>query len=42
MFDSVTAIFDVTEEQLNSLIEMFVGKLPDFLQRALERSAHAA
>ena len=42
MIDSVCAIFRPTEEQLEMLIEMFVGRLPDYIRNSLARAALAA
>ena len=42
MIDGVCAIFQPTEEQLALFIEMFVGKLPDFIRNSLTKAALAA
>lgn len=42
MIDSVCAIFQPTEEQLVLFIEMFVGKLPDYIRNSLTKAALAA
>ena len=42
MIHSVCAIFQPTEEQLALFIEMFVGRLPDYIRNALAKSALAA
>ena len=42
MIDSVCAIFQPTEEQLSMFIEMFVGKLPDYIRNSLTKAALAA
>ena len=42
MIDGVCAIFQPTEEQLTLFIEMFVGKLPDFIRNSLTKAALAA
>ena len=42
MIDGVCAIFQPTEEQLALFIEMFVGKLPDFIRNTLTKAALAA
>ena len=42
MIDSVCAIFQPTEEQLQMFIEMFVGRLPEYIRNSLARSAMAA
>ena len=42
MINSVCAIFQPTEEQLALFIEMFVGKLPDFIRNSLTKAALAA
>ena len=42
MIDSVCAIFQPTEEQLGLFIEMFVGRLPDYIRNSLVRTALAA
>ena len=42
MIDSVCAIFQPTEEQLELFIEMFVGKLPDYIRNSLTKAALAA
>ena len=42
MIDSVCAIFQPTEEQLAMFIEMFVGRLPDYIRNSLAKAALAA
>ena len=42
MIDSVCAIFQPTEEQLALFIEMFVGKLPDYIRNSLTKVALVA
>ena len=42
MIDSVCAIFQPTEEQLLMFIEMFVGRLPDYIRNSLTKTALAA
>ena len=42
MIDSVCAIFQPTEEQLALFIEMFVGKLPDYIRNSLTKAALTA
>ena len=42
MIDSVCAIFQPTEEQMEMFIEMFVGRLPDYIRNSLARAALAA
>lgn len=42
MIDSVCAIFQPTEEQLEMFIEMFVGRLPDYIRNSLAKAALAA
>ena len=42
MIDSVCAIFRPTEEQLALFIEMFVGRLPDYIRNSLRKAALAA
>ena len=42
MIDSVCAIFQPTEEQLAMFIEMFVGRLPDYIRNSLAKTALAA
>ena len=42
MIDSVCAIFQPTEEQLELFIEMFVGRLPDYIRNSLAKVALAA
>lgn len=39
MFESMYAIFQITEEQLDSFIQLFVGMLPLYIQKALARAA---
>ena len=42
MIDSVCAIFQPTEDQLNLFIEMFVGRLPKYIRNSLAKAALAA
>ena len=42
MIESVCAIFQPTEEQLAMFIEMFVGRLPDYIRNSLTKAALAA
>lgn len=42
MIDSVCAIFQPTEEQLELFIEMFVGRLPEYIRNSLAKTALAA
>ena len=41
MIDSVRAIFQPTEEQLKLFIEMYVGRLPDYIRNSLAKAALA-
>ena len=41
MIDSVCAIFQPTEEQLELFIEMFVGRLPEYIRNSLAKAALA-
>ena len=42
MFECIYAIFQVTDEQMDEFISMFVEKLPVFIQNALIRSSSIA
>ena len=42
MIECVCAIFHPTEEQVEMLIEMFVGRLPEYLQNSLAKAVMAA
>ena len=42
MIDSVCAIFQPTEAQMELFIEMFVGRLPDYIRNSLAKAALAA
>ena len=42
MLDSVCAIFQPTEEQLELFIEMFVGRLPEYIRNSLAKAALVA
>ena len=42
MMECVRAIFQPTEEQIALFIEMFVGRLPDFIRNSLARATLAA
>ena len=39
MFEGIYAVFQVTEDQIDTFIDIFVNHLPDFLQKSLARSA---
>lgn len=39
MFEGIYAVFQVTDEQIDAFIDIFVKQLPDFLQKSLVRSA---
>ena len=42
MIDSVCAIFQPTEEQLQLFIDMFVGRLPEYIRNSLVKAALAS
>ena len=42
MMDSICAIFQPAEEQMELFIEMFVGRLPDYIRNSLAKAALAA
>ena len=42
MISCIYAVFQVTEEQMNTFIDMFISCLPLYMQRALARGAEAA
>jgi hypothetical protein len=42
MIDSVCAIFQPTEEQLQLFIDMFVGRLPEYIRNSLAKAALAS
>jgi hypothetical protein len=42
MFECIYAIFQVTKEQMDTFIEMFINRLPGYMQRALTRVPMAA
>ena len=42
MFECIYAIFQVTEEQKNESVGLFIGKLPGYIQKALSRGSIAA
>ena len=42
MIDSVCAVFQPTEEQLELFIDMFVGRLPDYIRKSLTKAVVAA
>ena len=42
MMESICAIFRPTEEQVELLIEMFMGRLPEYMRRSLAKSALAS
>ena len=41
MIDSVCAIFQPTEDQLGLFIEIFIGRLPDYIRNSLAKAALA-
>ena len=41
MMESICAIFQPTEEQLEAFIEIFVGRLPDFIRNLLVKAVMA-
>lgn len=42
MFECIYAVFQVTEEQLDTFIDMFVNRLPGYMLRTLARGAQMA
>lgn len=42
MIDSVCAVFQPTKEQFQMFIEIFVGRLPEYIRNSLEKAALAA
>ena len=42
MFECIYTIFQVTEEQMDTFIDMFFDRLPAYLQRALAKDSNAA
>ena len=42
MFECIYAVFQVTDEQIDMFISMFVDRLPGYLQRALARGVQMA
>ncbi len=42
LIESVCAIFQPTEEQMELFIEMFVGRLPDYIRNSLVKAVLAA
>ena len=42
MMESICAIFQPTEEQVELLIEMFMGRLPEYMRRSLAKSTLAS
>lgn len=42
MMDCICAVFQPTEEQMQLFIEMFVGRLPDYIKNSLVKAALAA
>lgn len=42
MFECIYAIFQVSDEQMDKFITMFVNRLPGYMQRALARGAQTA
>ena len=42
LIESVCAIFQPTEEQLSLFIEMFVGRLPEYIRNSLAKAALTA
>jgi hypothetical protein len=39
MFESIYTIFQMTEEQMDAFIELFISRLPEYIQRALARTS---
>ena len=42
MLESIRACFQITEEQMENFLEMFIQRLPDYMQRALNRCSKVA
>ena len=42
MFDCIYAVFQVSDEQMDTFITMFVNRLPGYMQRALARGTQTA
>jgi len=42
MFECIYTIFQVTDEQMDAFIDMFIDRLPAYLQRALAKGSNAA
>ena len=42
MMDCISAIFQPTEEQMELFIEMFVGRLPDYIRNSLAKAVLGA
>ena len=42
MFECIYTIFQVTDEQIDAFIDMFINRLPAYLQRALAKGSNAA
>lgn len=42
MIDSICAVFRPTEEQLALFLDMFVGKLPEYIKNSLTKAVLAA
>ena len=42
MLESVCAIFQPTEEQMALFIEMFIGRLPEYIRNSLAKASLAA
>lgn len=42
MLESVRAIFQPTEEQMALFIEMFIGRLPEYIRNSLAKASLAA
>ncbi len=42
MFECIYTIFQVTDEQMDAFIDMFINRLPAYLQRALAKGSDAA
>lgn len=39
MFEGIYTVFQVTEAQIDAFIDIFVDRLPDFIQNSLAKSA---
>ena len=42
MFETISTVLNVTNEQMDLFVDVFISKLPEYLQRALALSASAA